>query len=44
MLEDLSIKPPFMYALHNFLMSKNIDINVEDTNVEIRRKIYGNRD
>lgn len=43
-LEDLSIKPPFMYALHNFLMSKNIDINVEDTNVEIRRKIYGNRD
>ena len=41
-LEYLSIKPPFKYAIFNHFKDKNISIKVDDTYEEMRDKIYGN--
>ena len=41
-LEHLSIVPPFKYAIYNHLKKKNINININDSYEEVRRKYYGN--
>ena len=41
-LERLSIVPPFKYAIYNHLKKKNINININDSYEEVRRKYYGN--